>query len=139
MESRVSIITLGVADLEVSSSFYENIFGWQATGASNDNVKFYQLNGMMLSLYPKAKLAEDVGIDHEGSGFKAITLAYCTRSEEELYKMMERFRANGVTIVKDAQKVFWGGHSGYIADPDGHLWELAYNPYVSFDKNGNIA
>lgn len=138
MEQRLTIITLGVADLKTASDFYEAQFGWTRTPASNENIVFYQLNGILLSLYPKTKLAEDAKTNVMGSGFKAFTLAYNTRSEKEVDELVANLRAQGVTIVKEPQKAEWGGYSSYVADPDGNLWEIAYNPFLPLDETGNI-
>ena len=138
MDQRLTIVGLGVNDLEKSTAFYENHFGWEKTGSSNEHITFFQLNGILLSLYPRDKLAEDATVSPEGSGFKGVTLAYNTRSEEEVDNFIQRLSDAGVTIVKQPQKVFWGGYSSYIADPDGHLWEIAYNPFLPMDEKGNV-
>lgn len=137
MEQRVTIIGLGVNDLIKSTAFYQDKFGWNKTDASNENISFFQLNGILLSLYPKDKLAEDAEVSPEGSGFKAFTLAYNTRSEKEVDDIVNSLRSKGVKIVKEPQKVFWGGYSSYVADIDDNLWEIAYNPYLALDENGN--
>ena len=138
MEQRLTIIGLGVEDLTVSSAFYEEKFGWKKTGASNENISFFQLNGILLSLYPHEKLAEDAGISPVGSGFKGVTLAFNARSEQEVDELIADLAGKGVKIVKQPEKVFWGGYSSYIADPDGHLWEIAYNPFLPIDAEGNV-
>jgi uncharacterized protein len=130
MEQRMSIITLGVENFEKSADFYENIFGWTRTEMSNEFILFFQLDGMMLSIYDRNKLAEDALVDSSGSGFKGYTLCYLTRSEKKVDDIIEMLRSKGVTIVKEPQKVFWGGYSSYISDPDGNLWEIAFNPYA---------
>ncbi|MFY0628263.1 MAG: VOC family protein [Reichenbachiella sp.] len=137
MEARATIIGLGVEDLIVSTDFYENKFGWKKTKASNDDISFFQLNGILLSLYPKDKLAEDAGIPPEGSGFKAFTLAYNTRSKEEVDQLISDLENKGVKIIKRPQAVFWGGYSSYVADPDENLWEIAFNPFLELDEAGN--
>ncbi|MFP2995455.1 VOC family protein [Spongiivirga sp. MCCC 1A20706] len=137
MEQRMTIIGLGVKDLKASTTFYEEKFGWKKTNASNEFISFFQLNGILLSLYPKDKLAEDAEVSPEGSGFKAFTLAYNTRSQQEVDAIINTLRAKGVTIIKEPQKVFWGGYSSYVADIDNNLWEVAYNPYLALDEAGN--
>ena len=137
MEPRVTIIGLGVSDLQVANDFYENKLGWKKTAASNDDISFFQLNGLLLSLYPKDKLAEDAQVSAEGSGFKAFTLAYNTRTKEEVDQVFAELKEKGVKIVKAPEEVFWGGYSGYIADPDENLWEIAFNPYLKLDEEGN--
>jgi uncharacterized protein len=133
MEQRLTIITLGVKDLKTSSEFYESKFGWKKTESSNENIVFFQLNGVQLALYPRTKLTEDATVSPEGSGFSDITLSYNTRSEKEVDELIENLRTKKVKIIKEPQKVFWGGYSSYISDPDGHLWEIAYNPYLRID------
>lgn len=138
MEQRLSIITLGVADLSRSADFYLNTFGWKKSDKSNENIIFIHLNGLYLSLYTKEKLAEDAEIEPIGTGFKAFSLAFNTRSEEEVDQLFEKYLKAGVKIIKKPEKAFWGGYSGYIADPDENLWEIAYNPFIEFDSAGNI-
>jgi hypothetical protein len=138
MEQRISVITLGVTDLKVSVDFYTNKFGWKQLDSGNENIAFFQLNGILLSLYPKDKLAEDAIISPTGSGFKGFSLAYNARSEKEVDEIISKLRDKGVRIVKNPQQVFWGGYSSYISDPDDNLWEIAYNPYLKIDRQGNI-
>lgn len=137
MQQRVTIIGLGVTNLEVSNAFYEEKFGWKKMKSSNENISFFQLNGLLLSLYPKDKLAEDATVDATGSGFKAFTLAYNTRSKEEVDEVITNLANKGVKVVKQPEEVFWGGYSGYIADPDENLWEIAFNPFLELDEAGN--
>lgn len=137
MEHRLTIVGLGVADLSIATRFYQENFGWEKTDASNDNITFFQLNGILLSLYPREKLAEDATVDPVGSGFKGFTLAYNTRSKEEVDELISKLESKGVQIVKRPEEVFWGGYSSYIADPDGNLWEIAFNPFLPIDEAGN--
>ena len=137
MEKRLTIIGLGVSDLKASTQFYEEAFGWEKTSSSNDDITFIQLNGILLSLYPRELLAEDATVSPEGSGFRGFTLAYNARSEKEVDDIIADLESKGVEIIKRPQKVFWGGYSSYIADPDGNLWEIAYNPYLPMDEAGN--
>lgn len=137
MEQRLTIVGLGVNDLEVSSTFYEEKFGWKKMGSSNENITFFQLNGILLSLYPREKLAEDATVNPNGEGFKGFSLAYNTRSEAEVDELITTLKGKGVKIVKQPEKVFWGGYSSYIADPDDNLWEIAFNPFLPLDENGN--
>jgi len=131
MEQRLTMIALGVDDLELSTDFYENKLGWKRSDMSQESIIFYQLSGgVVVSLYGREALAEDANVHHVGSGFKGFTLAYNTRSEKEVDEIIEELRAKGVKIVKEPQKVFWGGYSSYIADPDENLWEIAFNPYL---------
>ena len=130
MEQRITFFTLGVNDLHVSTNFYETIFGWKRSPMSSENIVFFDLNGIHLSLYNRKALAEDATVDEAGSGFKGFTLAHNVGSEKEVDKLIEELRDKGVKIVKEPQKVFWGGYSSYISDPDGFLWEIAFNPYL---------
>ncbi len=134
MEQRITFITLGVADLNTSIEFYENKFGWKRSEMSSGDIVFYELNGISLALYPLHELAKDAAIDANGSGFKGFTVAYNARSEEEVNTLIRNFREKGIQIIKEPQKVFWGGYSSYIADPDGNLWEIAFNPFLKIDE-----
>lgn len=138
MEQRLTLITLGVSDLETSTRFYEENFGWQKAESSSEDITFFQLNGIMLSLFERGELAKDIGVEAEGEGFSGFTLSYNTRNEEEVDKIVEELRSRGAEVVKEPQKVFWGGYSSYIADPDGHLWEIAFNPYMELDEKGDV-
>ncbi|MBT8220542.1 MAG: VOC family protein [Bacteroidia bacterium] len=138
MEQRVTIIGLGVNDLQASTKFYTETFGWTMSENSTDDITFIQLNGILLSLYPREKLAKDATVTPEGSGFRGVTLAHNARSKKEVDQIFSDLKNKGVRIVKPPEEVFWGGYSGYIADPDGHLWEIAYNPYLTLDEDGNV-
>lgn len=133
MKQRITFITLGVNDLQTSVDFYENKFGWKRSPMSTGDIVFFELNGFSLSLYPREELAKDATVESAGSGFKGFTIAYNTQSEEEVNTLIKTLREKGVTIVKEPQKVFWGGYSSYIADPDGNLWEIAFNPFLKMD------
>lgn len=135
MEPRVSLITLGVADLARARAFYEAL-GFRASSASQGDIVFFQSGAQALAIFPRSELAHDVGIDATGSGFRGITLAHNVRTKEEVAIVLEEARAAGGDIVKPGQDVFWGGHSGYFADPDGHLWEVAWNPLVPLAADG---
>ena len=130
MKPKISIITLGVADLAVAKVFYEEGMGLRPHEASEDTITFYDMNGTWLSLYPKDKLAEDVTVAAEGSGFSGVTIAHNEPDTDGVDRVIEMARAAGAKIVKEPQEVFWGGYSGYFTDPDGHLWEIAYNPFT---------
>ena len=138
MKPRINIITLGVEDFQKSLAFYKDGLGWELSKASNDNIAFFPLNGIVLALYPKDALAEDVRVSPEGSGFSGVTLAYNANNPEEVDNILITVEKLGANIVKRAEKVFWGGYSGYFADPNGFLWEVAYNPYFTFDEKGNL-
>jgi uncharacterized protein len=138
MEQRLTIITLGVNDVKKSTEFYENNFGWKKTTASNDDISFFQLNGIQLALYKRSELAKDATISGIGTGFRGITMAHNTRSEQEVDSIITKLRAKGVKIVKEPAKVFWGGYSSYVSDLDGNLWEIAHNPFLPLDEIGNV-
>ncbi len=138
MDQRLTIVGLGVNDLSASNDFYENKFGWSKMESSNENITFFKLNGILLSLYSREKLAEDAGVPHQGTGFKSFSLAFNTRTKEAVDELIEELRAKGVKIVKEPQDVFWGGYSSYIADPDDNLWEIAYNPFLPLDDRGGV-
>jgi uncharacterized protein len=137
MEQRMSVITLGVSDLARARRFYEQGLGWQV-GLEQEQIVFFQLNGLMLALYPRELLAEDAQIAGRGEGFTGITLAQTVRTKEAVDALLAEAQCAGGKLVKPAQTVFWGGYSGYFSDPDGHLWEIAYDPECYFDEQGNV-
>ena len=138
MNQHLHLVTLGVRDLETLRKFYTKTLGWKASASSNDGVTFIQVGGVVLSLFPRENLAEDVMISPEGNGFSGITLAHNTQSESEVDEIIVDLKSKAVKILKEPQKVFWGGYSSYFADPDGNCWEVAYNPFFPFDVNGNL-
>ena len=128
MNPRISMITLGVRDLAESVKFYEQGLGFPRM-ESPPEVAFFTLNGTWLGLYSRNALAEDATVSPEGGGFEGFTLSHNVSSEAEVEQVMSQALAAGGSLVKEAQKVFWGGFSGYFRDPDEHLWEVAYNPH----------
>lgn len=138
MQQRLSLVTLGVQDLSRSLQFYRDGLGWKPASNSNDEITFFQLGGMVLSLYSRLSLSADATVDPAGTGFSGITLAYNTRSREEVDAVLQLVERLGERIVKPAEDVFWGGYSGYFADPDGHLWEVAWNPFWTIDDAGQV-
>lgn len=128
MQPRISMITLGVRDLSAAITFYENGLGFPRM-ESPPEVAFFTLNGSWLGLYGRDALAEDATVSPEGSGFGAIALAHNVNDETQVIDVMNLAEKAGARIVKPPQKVFWGGFSGYFKDPDGHLWEVAFNPF----------
>ena len=137
MRQKLNLVTLGVKNFNKSLKFYENL-GWNKSSASMDDMALFHLGGMVLSLYPKDKLAEDANINNEGSGFSGITLALNSKSEKEVEDILREAEKSGGKIIKHAQKAFWGGYHGYFADPDGYLFEIAYNPFWDLDENDDI-
>ena len=137
MEQRLSLVTLGVADLERARRFYEEGLGWRR-GNNHEKVAFYQLGGMVLALWGRAALAEDAHLSDAGSAFGGIALAYNARSREEVDAVLAEARAAGAEILKPAEEAFWGGYSGYFADPDGHPWEVAWNPDWTLADDGSV-
>jgi uncharacterized glyoxalase superfamily protein PhnB len=137
MEQRLTLVTLGVGDLGRSRRFYAAL-GWHEIEPQQDSVAFFQLNGIGLSLFPRAELAKDAQVADSVPGFSGITLAHNLRSEAEVDALFAELVAAGAAAVKSPRKVFWGGYSGYVADPDGHLWEIAHNPFFPLDAAGNV-
>ena len=129
MEPRISIITLGVSDLPRAVEFYRDGLGLPLLDENTESIAFFKNQGTWLSLYPREALAADVGIDTEGSGFSGVTLAHNVRSREEVDALLDVAVKAGATLVKPAEDAFWGGYSGYFADPEGYLWEVAWNPH----------
>ncbi|WP_028454102.1 VOC family protein [Chitinilyticum litopenaei] len=130
MQSRISLITLGVADLPRARAFYQAL-GFRERPESQESVAFLQLDsGALLSLYGRAALAEDAGLPDDGGGFPRFSLAHNVASPAEVDALLSEAVAAGATLVKAGQQVFWGGYSGYFADPDGFLWEVAHNPFL---------
>lgn len=137
LSPRLSIVTLGVASVQKSRAFYEAL-GWRPSSASQDEIAFFQLSGVVLALFDRNHLADDATVAPAGDGFRAVTLAHNVASEAEVDAALAHAERSGARIVKPAAKVFWGGYTGYFADPDGHLWEVAYNPFFSFDEAGRL-
>jgi uncharacterized protein len=138
MEQRFSIVTLGVADLERSRAFYQRL-GWRLSAASNTEITFFQAGGAALALYPRGELARDANLSQEGQGFAGFTIAYNTRSKQEVDAVLAAAQAAGARILKPAQQASWGGYSGYFADLDNFAWEVAWNPFFSIFPDGSLA
>ncbi len=139
MKPRINIITLGVKDLNSAAAFYEGGLGFPRTNFVGDIV-FFSLNGSWLSLYPWDLLAQDALVESSGSGFRGMTLAHNVGSEKQVLELLEKAKNAGAKIIKPAQQTEWGGFSGYFADLDGHLWEIAHNPFFwpgPKDKNND--
>ena len=138
MDPRVTIVTLGVASVPAARRFYEAL-GWTASSASQgDDVAFFQMNGMALSLFGRRALAEDAAIADSQPGFSGVTLAQNLDSPASVDAAFAKALSAGATLLKRPETAFWGGYSGYFADPDGHIWELAHNPFFPLDPDGNL-
>ena len=138
MDQRLSLVVLGVARMERARKFYIDGLGWRESAAGNDSICFIDAGGVVLGLFGREALAEDAGIPAEGSGFQGFALAHNVASEGDVDRVLAEAVAAGATLVKRAEKVFWGGYSGYFADPDGHLWEIAHNPFFPLDAAGRV-
>jgi catechol 2,3-dioxygenase-like lactoylglutathione lyase family enzyme len=136
MEQRVSLITLGVRDLARARAFYEAL-GWTTGAAPDDDVVFFQAGGMIVSLWDRARLAEDTGVEDAG-GWGGITLAYNAGSPAAVDAVIAEIEPAGGTILRPCAETFWGGYSGAFADPDGHAWEVAHNPHWALAEDGSI-
>jgi predicted lactoylglutathione lyase len=136
MEQRVSLITLGVADLARARSFYEGL-GWQV-GADPEAVVFFQAGGMIVGLWSREQLAADSGVE-DGGGWGGVTLAYNARSPADVDEVIEQARAAGGQIAREPGATFWGGYSGMFVDPDGHPWEVAHNPSWTLADDGSVS
>lgn len=137
MEPRLSLVTLGVADMARARAFYERL-GFTASSESNAHVTFFDAGGVVLGLFGRNALAEDAGVADTPPAFSGVSLAHNVRSEADVDRTMQEAAAAGATITKPPQKTFWGGYSGYFADPDGHLWEVAHNPFWQIDAEGRV-
>ena len=138
MRPRINLVTLGVADVAASRAFYQRL-GFVASPAGNDDVAFFDANGVVLALFGHEALAEDAHVASSGRpGFRGVSLAWNAADEAEVDSIMAHALACGATPVKAPEKVFWGGYSGYFSDPDGHLWEVASNPFFPLTEEGRI-
>ena len=134
MQPRISIITLGVSDLSRAIQFYRDGLGLPLReDEDTESIAFFETSGTWLALYPRAALAEDVGIPSDGTGFSGVTLAHNVSTRSEVDELLQVAVDAGATLVKPAEDVFWGGYSGYFTDPDGHLWEVAWNPFFQIE------
>jgi hypothetical protein len=137
MEQRLSLVTLGVSDLERARAFYTAL-GWTTGAEPGDDVVFFEAGGMIVALWDRAKLAEDSGVS-DGGGWGGVTFAYNTRSPEEVDKVIDEARAAGADIPREPGETFWGGYSGIFVDPEGHPWEVAHNPRWTIHDDGSIS
>lgn len=136
MEQRVSLVTLGVSDLARARTFYARL-GWQPSPRSQDDILFFQAGGLVVGLWDRAALAEDSGVKN-GDGWGGITLAHNVRSREEVDAVLAQAAAAGATISRLGAPTFWGGYSGVFHDPDGHVWEVAFNPFWPLEADGSV-
>jgi catechol 2,3-dioxygenase-like lactoylglutathione lyase family enzyme len=139
IEPRISLITLGVSDLERSYKFYKDGLGLPTTRSPTDGIIFFQMRGTCLALFPYEELAADVGDSFKvaKSRFPGITIAYNVREKSEVAAVLQLAESAGAKIEKPAHDTFWGGHSGYFSDPDGYLWEVAYGAF-EFNADGSL-
>jgi uncharacterized protein len=137
VDQRVSLVTLGVADIDRAKAFYEAL-GWVTNTEPGMGVYFFQAGGMVVAVWDRAELAKDSGVEDSG-GWGGITLAYNTRSPEEVDSVIEEARAAGATITGEPGETFWGGYSGKFTDPDGHAWEVAHNPRWTVNPDGSVS
>jgi hypothetical protein len=137
MRQTLSVVTLGVQDLARSRKFYRAL-GWRESSASQEEIAFFQAGSLVFGLFQRAALAEDAGVSAAGSGFPGFTLAHNVESEAAVTRTIEEALAAGASLVRTADKVFWGGFRGYFADPDGFLWEVCWNPFFPLDEHGHV-
>ena len=137
MRQKFTLITLGVRDFQKSLAFYEGL-GWKQSKFSQDQYALFPLGGIVLGLYPLKSLEQDTTLSYQASSFSGMSISYNATSEEEVDAILEEAKRLGATIVKPAQKVFWGGYSGYFKDLDGYLFEVAFNPFWAIDSEGNL-
>ena len=137
MRQKFTLITVGVKDFQKALTFYENL-GWKKSEHSQENYALFPLGGIVLGLYPLQELEKDTTLSHQQTAFSGMTISYNATSEEEVDAVMQEAERLGADIVKPAQKVFWGGYSGYFKDLDGYVFEVAYNPFWKIDGYGNI-
>ena len=138
MDPRISIITLGVSDLGRSRDFYEKGLNWPyLKDKSNEHIAFFEVNrgSLWLALFPRSELAADAQVSDSPSGFPGFTLAQLARDRDEVDAVVEKAVSAGAKLLKEPQEVFWGGYSAYFSDPDGFLWEVAYNPFSWFEAS----
>ena len=138
MRQKLNLITLGVDDFEKSLDFYEKGLGWKKSDKSMDSLALFNLGGIILALHSRHELADDTTLTYQPTTFSGLTISHNTKSEKEVDEILEQVTKLGATIVKPAQKVYWGGYNGYFKDLDGYLFEVAYNPFWELDEKGNV-
>lgn len=137
MQPRLTLVTLGVDNVAKARAFYEKL-GFIASSDSNPHVAFFDAGGVVLALFGRTALADDAQVENSPLGFSGVTLAHNAASEVQVDAMMAKALAAGASLKKTAGKTFWGGYAGYFADPDGHLWEIAHNPFWPLDDDGRL-
>lgn len=138
MHPRLHLVTLGTRDLEATALFYEKLFGIQRSEKSQGDVVFLRLQGLVLSLFPLNELAADAGVNNDCGNFRGFSLAHNAVSPAEVDGLFAKALACGAKAVKKPEKAFWGGYSGYVADPSGNLLEIAHNPFFPFNEAGEL-
>ena len=137
MRQKLNLITLGTIDFEKSVLFFEKL-GWKKSKNSVEGLALFPLGGITLALHPRHELAADATVDDSATGFSGITISFNAKSEKEVDEVIQEAKSAGATIIKPAQKVYWGGYSAYFKDFDGHLFEVAYNPFWKLDEQDNL-
>ena len=138
MRQKLNLITLGVSDFQKSVDFYEKGLGWKKSDKSVAGLALFPLGGITLALHPRHELAEDTTLKYQASEFSGMTISFNAKSEKEVDDILLKVKQLGATIIKPAQKVYWGGYSSYFKDLDGYLFEVAYNPFWEMDENDNL-
>lgn len=138
MRQKLNLITLGVDNFQKSLNFYEKGLGWKKSSKSMEGLALFPLGGMILALHPRHELEEDTTLKYQPTTFSGLTISYNAKSEKEVDEILVQVKKWGATIIKPAQKVYWGGYSGYFKDLDGYLFEVAYNPFWELDENDNV-
>lgn len=138
MRQKISMVTLGVSDIVKSTAFYESL-GWCPSGESKTGkITFFDMGGVIFGLYPREALADDAQVSSDGGGFRGVAVSFNASSKAEVDTVLADAVKCGGKLVKPAEDVFWGGYGGYFSDPDGHLFEVAYNPFWELDESGTV-
>ncbi len=137
MDQRLSFITIGAKDMNRLKQFYIEKFNWTPL-KDNGGIVFFKMNGFILGIFPSDELAKDAGVKNNGEGFKRFTLSINYKSEKEVDEALKTLESREVKIIKEPKKTTWGGYSGYVADIEDNLWEIAYNPFLKMDSAGNV-
>ena len=138
MEARLTLVTIGVADVQRSVAFYRDVVGW-SPAVILDDFAVFDLGGTMFAMWPHAALAAELGVPPEPQAYRGVALAHNVRSREEVDAVFADLRERGATISREPTPTAWGGYSGYFQDPDGHRWEIAHNPGWPLDEHGRVA